>query len=443
MPSTLQQIHDRGVLRVVTLNLPTCYYLGPKGPKGLEYNLAERFAASLGLRLQIFAVADEADLKAALASGQADIAAAQITADPAWDEVGAPAQPYAEVPQLVVYHSGQPAPGNLPHLQNTTLIVGQHSAQEGVLQRLTLVAPFLKWIAAKPGTTPIQDVSDAGNGYAVVDARAYAYARHLYPDTRVAFPLPQARPVQWMVRQGAPELMQAVNHFFDSLRGSGELAQLLQQDSAGSGAVHAEQSRLFELYSMQRLPRYRTWFQEAAERYGFNWELLAAIGFQESKWNPLAVSTAGAEGVMMLTSDTAQAMGISNRANAKESIFAGARYLAKVRKMIPLHIPQPDRTWFLVAAYNVGFGHVEDARVLAQRMGMNPDSWAAVSKVMPLLADPQWYSEAKNGYAQGLQPVAYVKRVRQFLQLLEYQPGDGLMQTADATPIAVPSSTGS
>lgn len=440
----LEHIRARGELRVVTLNLPTCYYLGARGPKGLEYDLARRFAASLGLGLKIFAVANQADLMKALASGQADIAAAQITADAAWDQVGAPSAPYAEIPQLVVYHSGQPAPDDLPHLQNAMLIVGKGSAQEGVLQKLMLVAPFLKWGVTDPGTTPLQSVEEGTSGYAIVDARAYSYARHLYPDTRVAFTLPQARPVQWMVRQGAPDLMRAVNHFLESIKASGELAKLMHRDSAATDSFHYQESRLFETYFVERLPRYRAWFQAAAARYGFDWRLLAAIGFQESRWNPAAISTAGAKGVMMLTSDTAQAMGLTNRANAKDSIFAGARYLSEVRKMIPTHIPEPDRTWFLIAAYNAGFGHVEDARVLAQRMGENPDSWAAVRKVLPLLADPRWYSQAKNGYAQGWQPVAYVKRVREFMQLLEWQPGDGtLIQTAATAPVAMPSPAGS
>jgi len=105
--------------------------------------------------------------------------------------------------------------------------------------------------------------------------------------------------------------------------------------------------------------------------------------------------------------------------------------------MISKHIPEPDRTWFAIASYNVGFGHVEDARVLAQRMGKNPDSWTAVRRVLPLLTDPRWYDQAKYGYAQGWQPVQYVARVREFLRLLEWAPESGvLVQTADANATA-------
>ncbi len=439
-PTALERIRARGELRVVTLNLPTCYYLGPKGPTGLDYDLAKDFARDLGVRLKIFAVADVAAMQAALASGRADIAAAQISADAAWREVGEPAAPYAEIPQLVVYRSGEPAPQDLPQLQYARLVVRADSPQEQVLERLHLVAPFLQWAGTGKGNTPLQDVASGEVGYAVVDERAYAYAHHLYPDVHVAFALPQRRPVQWIVSQGARDLVRTVNHYFDSMRSSGRLAKLMRRESGTKGTFHYERSRLFELYCVQRLPLYRKWFQEAAARYHLDWRLLAAIGFQESRWNPAAVSTAGAAGVMMLTSNTAAEMGLTDRADAKASIFAGARYLKQIFRMVPRHIPEPDRTWFAVAAYNVGFGHVEDARVLAQKLGKNPDSWAAVRTVLPLLTDARWYEQTQYGYAQGWQPVAYVAHVREFMQLLEWQPGNGVLvqaHSANDTPISL------
>jgi membrane-bound lytic murein transglycosylase F len=210
----------------------------------------------------------------------------------------------------------------------------------------------------------------------------------------------------------------------------------MQKDSGDTSSFQYEELRLFQASLTDRLPRYRSWFEQAATQYEVDWRLLAAIGFQESRWDPQASSPNGAMGVMMLTSNTAQAMGIKNRTDARQSIFAGARYLAQVRSMIPTHIPEPDRTWFTLAAYNVGFGHVEDARIIAQTLGKNPDSWADVSKEMPKLAEPRWFARAKCGYAQGWQPVEYVDHVRQFMQLLEWQPDDGVprMAIADAEP---------
>jgi membrane-bound lytic murein transglycosylase F len=165
---------------------------------------------------------------------------------------------------------------------------------------------------------------------------------------------------------------------------------------------------------------------------------LAAIGYQESKWSPSASSEDGALGVMMLTPDTAAAMGITNRADPRENILAAARYFATVRARIPDRIPEPDRTWLALAAYNAGFGHLEDARIIAQTRGLNPDSWTDVRQELPLLAQERWYTRAKRGYARGWEPVQFVDRVKSYLTLLEWQAA----QSAPAGPAVVAAPAG-
>ena len=441
-PSALQQIRARGELRVVTLNLPTCYYLGAQGPEGLEYDLAARFAAQLGVRLDIYAVPNEAAIRSALASGQADLAAAQLTAGSRWWRVGKASAPYGQIPQLVVYRRDESQPRDTLQLESARLAVRAGSPQEELLARMKqILAPQLTWVETAPSSAdPLEDVDSGQARYAIVDARTYSYAHHLYPDIRVGFTLPEKRPVQWIVRREDGDLLEAVNRFFQVEGSTGDLARLMQKDSGDTSAFQYEELRLFQVSLTQRLPHYRAWFEQAATQYGLDWRLLAAIGFQESRWDPQASSPNGAMGVMMLTSNTAQAMDIQDRTNPRQSIFAGARYFAQVRSMVPTHIPEPDRTWFTIAAYNVGFGHVEDARIIAQTLGKNPDSWADVSQELPKLAEPRWYTRAKCGYAQGWQPVEYVAHVRQFMQLLEWQPDDGVPHTTLAQ--AQPSSSG-
>ncbi|HEY7890266.1 MAG TPA: membrane-bound lytic murein transglycosylase MltF [Steroidobacteraceae bacterium] len=445
-PSALQQIRARGELRVVTLNLPTCYYLGAQGPEGLEYDLASRFAAQLGVRLKIYTVPNEAGIRSELASGHADIAAAQLTDAASWWRAGQAAAPYAQIPQLVVYRRDEPQPRDTLQLESARLAVRAGSPQEQLLARMRqILAPHLTWVETAPSSAdPLEDVDSGQARYAIVDARTYSYAHHLYPDIRVGFTLPEKRPIQWIVRRGQTDVLQAVNSFFHVEETSADLAHLMQRDSGDASSFQYEELRLFQVSLTQRLPHYRAWFEQAAAQYGLDWRLLAAIGFQESRWDPQASSPNGAVGVMMLTSNTAQAMDIKNRADPRQSIFAGARYLAEVRSMVPTHIPEPDRTWFTLAAYNVGFGHVEDARIIAQTLGKNPDSWADVSKELPKLAEPRWFTRAKCGYAQGWQPVEYVEHVRQFMQLLEWQPDDGVphVTVADAEPSSSSSDNG-
>ncbi len=440
-PSALDQIRARGELRVVTLNLPTCYYLGAQGPEGLEYDLASRFADQLGVRLKIYTAPNEAAIRSELVSGNADLAAAQLTAGPTWWQVGKAAVPYAQVPQLVVYRRDEAQPRDTLQLESAKLAVRAGSPQEQLLARMKhILAPHITWVETAPSSAdPLEDVDSGQARYAIVDARTYSYAHHLYPDIRVGFTLPEKRPVQWIVRRGETDLLDAVNRFFQIEETSGQLIHLMQKDSGDTSSFQYEELRLFQVSLTQRLPHYRAWFEQAAAKYGLDWRLLAAIGFQESRWDPQASSANGAAGVMMLTANTARAMQIADRTNPRESIFAGARYFAQVRSMVPTHIPEPDRTWFTIAAYNVGFGHVEDARIIAQTLGKNPDSWADVSQELPKLAEPRWYTRVKCGYAQGWQPVEYVAHVRQFMQLLEWQPDDGVPHTTIAETQPPPS----
>jgi len=427
-PPALEQIRARHELRVVTLNLPTCYYLGSQGTEGLEFELAKAFATKLGVSLSMYPVANERAMQAALASGRADIAAAQLTATSDWNRYGKAAEPYGRIPQLVVYQRESQKPRSTLQLETAKLAVRANSPQERILEQMKrTVAPTLQWVETAPtNADPLEDVDSGNADYAIIDAREYSFAHHLYPDVHVGFALATDRPVQWIVRRGADDLLDGVNLFFQQMRESGRLVRLAQAETGEARSFAYEESREFQTNLTDRLPPFRPLFEQASAESGVDWRLLAAVGYQESKWDARAASNNGALGVMMLTSDTAAAMGINDRTNPQQSIFAGARYLAEVREKVPDRIAEPDRTWFTIAAYNVGFGHVEDARVLAQMDGKNPDSWADVRDELPRLAEARWFTRVKHGYARGWEPVQFVDRVQRYLTLLEWQPGEGI-----------------
>ena len=441
-PDALQAIRARGELRVVTLNLPTCYYLGSQGTEGLEFELASAYAARLGVKLNMYPLADERALQAELAAGRADIAAASLTNTPEWSRAGDAAEPYARIPQLVVYAKNAVRPRETLQLESAKVAVRAGSPQERILQRLkSTVAPQLVWEETAPSSAdPVEDVDSGDALYAITDAREFSFAHHLYPNLLVGFALPEERPVQWIVRHGARQLLASVNAFFRDLNASGTLAELMDDTSGDTRRFAYEESREFQNHVGDRLPRYRSWFEQAARQSGLDWRLLAAIGYQESKWDPQAQSFDGARGVMMLTADTAQALGIRDRSNPEQSILAGARYLAQVREKIPERIAEPDRTWLTVAAYNVGFGHLEDARIIAQQRGKDPDSWVDVRQQLPLLAQERWYTRARRGYARGWEPVQFVDRIQRYLTLLEWQPGES--GTAQAVQSHTPAAGG-
>ena len=177
--------------------------------------------------------------------------------------------------------------------------------------------------------------------------------------------------------------------------------------------------RRFYHHIETRLPLYRRQFEEVARAYGTSWMLLAAQAYQESHWDRHAVSPTGVRGLMMLTRDTASSLGIQNRLDPAKSIEGGARYFRTLERRLPGHIGKPDRIWIALAAYNVGMGHIKDARRLARRMGKNPDAWQGLKTVLPLLARKPYYETLQYGYARGWEPVRYVKRIRAYHALLE------------------------
>jgi membrane-bound lytic murein transglycosylase F len=434
-PSTLDQIRARNEIRVVTLNIPTCFYFGAQGTEGFEYKLARQFAAELGVKLVMYPVATERAMQAELAAGRADIAAAQVTPNREWRRVGEASIPYAQIAQLVVYGKNKTRPRGTMQLESARLAVRAGSPQEQTLEKLKkTVAPTLQWVQTAPNNAdPLADLESGEADYAIIDDREYTFAHHLYPNVELGFTLPEARPVQWIVRRGDHELLTATNRFFRNAANSGRLAKLQQEETGDARPFEYEESREFQAHLSERFPKYQPLFEAAGATTGIDWRLLAAIGYQESKWNPLAASGDGAGGIMMLTSDTAVEMGIADRTNPAQSISAGARYFASVHDKIPERIPEPDRTWFAVAAYNVGFGHLEDARILAQTRGKNPDSWEDVRDQLPLLGEERWYSIVKRGYARGWEPVQFVDRVQRYLTLLEWQPGDGVAAARPAS----------
>ncbi len=119
----------------------------------------------------------------------------------------------------------------------------------------------------------------------------------------------------------------------------------------------------------------------------------------------------------MLTGRTADSLGV-DPLDAAQAIRGGAEYLAEMHRRLPSTIPEPDRTYLALASYNIGRGHLLDARQLARDLGKNPDSWDDMREVLPLKADQRYYPRTRYGYARGYEPVHYVQRVRNYRDVI-------------------------
>ncbi len=419
----LQEIRERGEIRIVTINAPTTYYEDRNGPTGFEFALAERFARHLGVQLKIDIAVNAGQVLGTLTRKNADIGAAglDVTTERRREVRFGP--PYMDVSPELVYRmgKGKSKPRRLQDLTEGRIIVAAGSSHAERLRELAHTVPGLKWEEREDLAVIdlLEMVQDGEIDYTVVSSNELAVNQSFFPNVRPAFSLAPAVDIAWAVRRGRdPSLLQEIEEFFIRLRESGELDSLIEQYFAQVGQLNYVGARTFIQHMKKRLPEYQELFERAAEQYGFDWRLLAAVGYQESHWDPKAVSPTGVRGLMMLTRITAAELGVSNRLDPRQSIFGGADYLSRVRERLPEEITEPDRTYMALASYNVGYGHLQDARKITAKQGGDPNLWADVMLRLPLLQKEKWYSQTRYGYARGYEPVHYVKNIRRYYDVL-------------------------
>ncbi len=432
-PTLMEQILADGELRVVTRNSPTTYYLGPEGPVGIEYDLARGFAQSLGVELNIYSLDSIGEMIPEVATGRAHIAAGGLTVTGKRQQLVDFGPAYRTVTEQLVYRNGEVRPREVTDLVGSHLEVMSGSSHTDTLEQLRAGIPELTWLE-RPLADEEELLERVSNGelrFTVADSSAVEISQYFHPEVRVAFDLSEPQSLAWAMRSGEDDSLRvAVDRYFQQVSETGMLASLEDRYFGHTSDFDYVGARTFLRHIEQRLPQYRVWFQQAAAKVDMDWRLLAAVAYQESHWNPAAVSPTGVRGLMMLTSTTARSLGIQDREDPRQSIDGGARYLRRVLNRIPERIPEPDRTWLALAAYNVGWGHLEDARIITEIRGGDPDNWAEVRESLPLLTQRKWYTRVRRGYARGWAPVHYVDNIRSYYEVL-------LWLTADDTDEAV------
>ncbi|MBM2854960.1 MAG: hypothetical protein HW417_1888 [Steroidobacteraceae bacterium] len=425
MPDTYEQIRLLGTLKVSTRNSPMAYYEGASGPEGPEYELADGFARRLGVKLELHVAASGAAALEDVLRNRAHIAAAGIYAGESRHEQALFGPVYQHIDQHIVYRVQDPLPESPRDLIGKRIIVIRNSTHATSLARLKKDLPGLRWTAVD-GVDQLELFARVASGAAdvtVADSTEFTLGRRFYPELRPAFKLAESEAIAWALAPRSTDLLPLIERHFNELKAIGRLAEILTRHERSLSRFRRVDAPAFVSAVRERLPAYLAWFQEASAETGIDWRLLAAIGYQESRWDEAAVSPTGVRGLMMLTAETAQRVEVADRTDPRSSILGGARYLALIKDTIPDRVAEPDRTWLTLAAYNIGYGHLEDARVLAQRAGLDPDTWAAVRDKLPLLAQERWFTQTRRGYARGWEPVGFVRNVQTYLEILEWMTG--------------------
>ncbi|MBU1235976.1 MAG: membrane-bound lytic murein transglycosylase MltF [Gammaproteobacteria bacterium] len=383
---------------------------------GFEFDLLEDFAASLNKKLRVVTARNPKKLQDLLRHRTIDFVA------------GLPAQqdpqllyttPLREARPLIVQHADTLPIYDPAAMAGRVVEVLRGTVQEVALRQLQLFPPLvITTPRATNGIELLQRVAEFNSELAATDSLHLALAVNFYPDLIVAQELPGKVELTWAFRATDEDLRTQAEAFLDGARQNGTITELRDRYFGHLKRISPIGATRFIEDIHELLPRYRKTFQEAQRLTGVDWRLLAALSYQESKWDPLATSYTGVRGIMMLTEETADRLGVKNRLDPVESILAGARYLAELKRRLTDDVPDPDRLWLALAAYNLGMGHLNGARQFAVGMSRDPNSWYDMKKVLPLMARPEYYRRLKAGRARGGEAVILVENVRTFYDIL-------------------------
>lgn len=398
-------------------NGPTTLYVNAFGEQaGLEHDLLRKFADQHGLKLRFLVAGTRAEALVRLRRREAHLAAG-VWRDDAHDFAFGPV--YKTVEPVIVYPAGSSGAQVLQQLaagEKRLSILPEHAQ---VLDQLRRQWPALDYAidSEVDGEALFEQVAGAEIPAALVDARTAEVMQNYYPHIAIQRGISDAMSLAWAFDRRDVALSDAVSGFIHGAVKNGIVSRLVERYYGHVNRLQPMDATAFLRKRERILPEYRDWFHRAEVETGLDWRLVAALGYQESHWNPAAVSRTGVRGLMMLTEDTANYLGV-NRLDAYESIMGGARYMRMLIDRIPAHIAAADRIWLALAAYNVGMGHLEDARILAKRLNKNPDSWTDLKTVLPLLRKPEYFSTLKNGFARGGEAVVFVESLRTYFDIL-------------------------
>jgi len=420
------------------VNGPNTYFEDAQGlPSGLEFDLATMFAKELGAKPVFILTDNPAKIDRLLRQGQAHLAAAALARH--FDFPGGLAwgPSYHATQHEIVCRVLDPKPRKLEDLAGKRIGVIEESVADYLLTdppKLTVPIERLP-----PGTSTadlLEQIATEKLDCALVESTRYTLARRFFPQVEVAFNVGKPIDYAWLVSTiDKKRILDAAAPFFERIRKDGTLKRLIDRYYGHATRFTAiDASALLEQIASQ-LPKLKPHFIEAEIASGVDWRLLAAIGYQESHWDAKATSPTGVRGLMMLTEETAERLQIKDRLEARDSIIGGARYFALLKEQLPDRILEPDRTWLALAAYNIGIGHLEDARVLAQRAKLNPDKWQDVRQVIGKLAEPESFNALKHGYARGGEAMQLVDNSRNYYDILSrMEPREGPVAPAAGEP---------
>lgn len=421
--NNLEKIIAKNQINFITRIGPTTYYQNKGVPAGFEYELMSDFSDYIGVQLNIITEESVDKMMANMNTGAADIAVGYTATENKKKKLKF-GYPYNRIDQVVIYNSDiKSKPKNITDIIPGTIEIIKSSNHEEVLTSLKALNPKLKWISLDNINSDelIELINEGLIDYTVLNSNEYEVYSQFYPNIKVAFKITSSEPVAWALsKYDDGSLYNKLKEFFEHSVSSNKMNILFEKHFGHHNTFSFVGSKQFLRDIVLVLPKYEQTFREAARINNLDWRLLASVAYQESRWRKDAVSYTGVRGLMMLTKNTADYLGVKNRVDPIQSIQGGAKYINQLLKRLPEKVVEPDRTWFALAAYNLGLGHVNDAFILGRNQNKNPYNWLDMKPILLQLSKSQYYKTTKYGYARGWEALKYVQNIRQYYDILVF-----------------------
>lgn len=425
----LNDILERGVLRASTNYNSTNYFIYRGEPMGFHLELLRLFASDLGVELEVFITNDlEENFDCLLEQDACDLIAMDLTVTNDRRKLVSFTVPHTYTRQVLVqrkthaphtWHqpgSGQAALQRQTDLGGKTIHVQKGTAYVSRLESLmNEIGDTIHIVEMDVTTEKLIEMVAAGDiDFTVSDEHLARLNSRYYTNLDVHLPLSFDQQLSWAVRPGADDLLQAINDWLTGYRETREYVWLYNKYYNNPRSIYRAKSSRHSLGG-GKISDYDQYFKQYATLVGWDWRLLASLAFQESRFDHEAVSWAGAFGVMQLMPETAESLNIEPESPVADHIRAGAYYLRWLDGIMEKHIDdESERIKFVLAAYNVGIGHVLDARRLAEKYGKDPNTWKDnVDYYILNKSKPKYYRDpvVRFGYARGSEPYRYVYEI--------------------------------
>ncbi|WP_300458488.1 membrane-bound lytic murein transglycosylase MltF [Desulfobacula sp.] len=417
---SVEKIKKTGALRLITTNGINTYYQYNGDPSGFEYDLAREFANFLNVDLDIITPGWN-NMVPFLEQGKGDFIASGLAITKEKLEKVNFSIPYMTVQQRIIHHKLILNPKNIEDLANRIVHVRRGTSYHSRLKEIETSGVKFNYILHNnlPTEELIRMVNTRQIKFTIANNTvAYLNQRH-YPDIRVGIPLQKKEHLAWAVNKKDSHLLEQMNKFFLYANQTGLLKQISDKYYADIENIDPFDLKKFHQRIRTRLPRYKKIIIEESMKYNFDWRLMAAAIYQESHFNSNAKSFTNVRGLMQLTMDTAEEMGIEDRLIPSQSIKAGIKYLDKMVKKFDYLKDDYEKILFALASYNIGYGHVLDAIQIARDMGMDETKWQNLKTTLPLLSKSKYYEKTRYGFARGWEPVQYIARILTYFDILK------------------------